>query len=382
MHFGGSMLRTLGTLWTWSVGPTYLSTPLKLPGWALPAGIAVVSLALLLFLAVRWRRGAAPFFLLWYLATIAPMLPLRDHVTEYYVYIPVIGLCWLGGWGLALAWRSGAVPRIAATAAALIYGLLQIPHLAEATEWNYNLTVRTRNLVEGVAGAREVHPHQAILLYGMDADLFWNAVRDHPFRLLGIDHVYLAPGTEQHVEARPEWGSVNEFVLPGEVVTRELARNDLVVYDVRGPLLRNMTALYAAIPRDNRLPRRVDAGDPLTADLLGPEWYGPDENHRWMPKRATLKLGAPDSSGQKLYLHGNCSKEQLTAGALEVAVTVDGSALPADFIRESSFDLEFALPAQLVGRSEMQVAIEVSRTFRPPSDARDLGLAFGVIEVR
>jgi len=40
------------------------------------------------------------------------------------------------------------------------------------------------------------------------------------------------------------------------------------------------------------------------------------------------------------------------------------------------------LPAAVVGRPEMQVGVEVSRTFVPPGDLRELGLAFGVFEVR
>ena len=108
------------------------------------------------------------------------------------------------GAGLAIG---NAGPRLAATVA-LVYAFLPIPPAFSAsTEWNYNLTMRTRNLVEGVAGGRERHPSQAILLYGVDADLFWNAVRDHPFRLFGIDHVYLAPGTEHHLEMRPQWAA-------------------------------------------------------------------------------------------------------------------------------------------------------------------------------
>lgn len=63
-------------------------------------------------------------------------------------------------------------------------------------------------------------------------------------------------------------------------------------------------------------------------------------------------------------------------------VTVDGSSLPSALVHESSFDLEFPLPPQLVNRPAIQIGISVSRTFRPPTDPRDLGLAFGVIEIR
>ena len=109
MHFTGAMFRTLGRYWTWSVGPTFLYTPFELPKWVLPVGIAVVSAGLLGFLAWKLRAGArvALFCLAWYLALLAPVLPLRDHQTEYYVFLPVIGLCWLGGWAAVSGWRAG-----------------------------------------------------------------------------------------------------------------------------------------------------------------------------------------------------------------------------------------------------------------------------------
>jgi hypothetical protein len=382
MHFDGSMFRTLGVLWTWTVGPTYRTTSLDLPAWVLPLSIGLLTVALLGLVALPRQTGIAPFFLLWFPVTIGPVLPLRDHISEYYGYIPAIGLCWLGAWGVARAWNSGMAPRIAAVALSFVYLFLQTPHLLAATKWNYNLTVRTRNLVEGVAGAHELHPNQSILLYGMDAELFWNAMHDYPFRLLGIDNVYLAPGAEKNNASDPGWDGVQEFILPGPAVNRGLSQNELVVYDVRGPQLHNMTTAYAAMPRSNELPLRIDAGDPLIAGLLGPEWYKPDVDHRWMPKRATLRLAGPAVGGRNLHLQGNCTGEQLRPGDLQVTVSIEGTTLPAATIHNSSFDLEFPLPAAAVGKSELRIAIEVSRVYRPPQDTRDLGLAFGVIEIR
>jgi len=67
-----------------------------------------------------------------------------------------------------------------------------------------------------------------------------------------------------------------------------------------------------------------------------------------------------------------------------VTVSVDGVALPAASIKpgESTFELAFPLPDSLVGKTELSVTVEVARTFRPASDPRELGLAFGVFEVR
>jgi hypothetical protein len=95
-------------------------------------------------------------------------------------------------------------------------------------------------------------------------------------------------------------------------------------------------------------------------------------------------MGAPDAPGRTLHLSGGCPEEQLRAGPLNVKVSVDGVELPPAKIHsgENAFDLAFPLPPQVVGRPEMLVAVEVDRTIRPASDPRDLGLSFGVFEVR
>jgi hypothetical protein len=103
-----------------------------------------------------------------------------------------------------------------------------------------------------------------------------------------------------------------------------------------------------------------------------------------MPKRATLRMAGPSAAGRKLYLRGSCPEEQLRNGALAVTVTIDGVALPAAAIRpgENSFELAYALPEAATGRPAIDVAVEVARTFHTAADQRDLGLAFGVFEIR
>jgi hypothetical protein len=342
---------------------------------------------LLAFLAakVRSRAGAAPFCLAWYLIAIAPVLPLRGHRGEYYVFLPLIGLCWLGGWAFDEGVRAAGARRAAAVALVGVYALLMVPATEDSWHWFYGVTRRVRGLMEGVQAAHELHPGKAILLVGVDTDQFWNAVRDDAFELVGADRVYLAPGSQAHIEAHPALGAVGDFILPEEAVERALGRDEVVVYDVAGPRLRNITTMYASLPRRAaKPPLRVDIGSPLIDYLLGPEWYSSDGNHRWMPRRATLRMGAPDASGSTLHLSGSCPEELLRAGPLTVKASVDGVELPPAVIRpgQNSFDLAFPLPPRAAGRPEMLVAVEVSRTIHPASDPRDLGLAFGVFEVR
>jgi hypothetical protein len=300
-------------------------------------------------------------------------------VTEYYPYISVIGLAWLGGWGLVEAWRRGPAGRAAAVALASLYAAMVLPRTVSASEWNHRLSIRTRDLVEGVARARQLHPGESILLYGADDEQFLNAIRQKAFPLIGMSDVYLAPGSEKQIAEPSGWGRVEDYILAPAVAARALDLGELQVYDVRGSVMRNITTDYSDTLAEGGLPLRISTDDRLTAYLLGPEWYKLDVDHRWMPKRATLRMGAPAEPGKKLYLSGY-SPDALAA--VQVTVTVDGAPLPPQTVHPGSFEAAFPLPDSVVGKSEMLVAVEVSRTVRPPEDGRDLGLSFGVFEVR
>jgi hypothetical protein len=381
MHVSGAIFRTLSLYWSWSLRPAGLQAP----RWVMTGALLLLTLALAAFAIRKLRqRNLAPLFCIaWYLIVISPLLLLRDHPGEYYVYLPVVGICWLGGWAVAESWRAGNGARVVAAALAGVYILLSVPHTWREQERNQRLTARVRNLVEGVAGAHERHPTQDILLAGVDTDLFWNAVRDRPFRLLGTTGVYLAPGSEHEITAYPERGDVAEFVAPTFAAAGAIADGKLAVYDVRGPRLRNITSSYT-VPRDAALPRRIDAGSPLTESLLGTGWYPADGNIRWMSRRASLRIGAPTAAGQGLYLRGICPREQWDAGPVRVTVTAGGLPLPPQELRpgNGAFELAFELPPALAGRPEIEITVDAGRTIRVPSDPRDFGLAFGIFEVK
>ena len=381
LHFTGAMLRTLAKYWAWVVGPYEFWAPFPMPLWLIPTAVGLISLGLLAFAA---RRGkVAIFCLAWFVIVIAPVLPLRDHVMEYYAFLPAIGLCWLGGWALVTTWQSASWTRNVALGLATIYVLIMLPRTVAASAYNYNVSERVRNLVEGAARAHELHPDATLLLDGVDTELFYNGILEHPFRLLGMDRVYLTPGSERHIDAHAELGDVGEFVLPASELAKALENDQIAVYDVRGPQLRNITTEYASQPHDLGLPRRIDVGSPLAAPLLGPEWYAADDSHRWMPRRASLRMAGPASAGQELYLRGYYPAEQFRRGPVTVTASVNSLTLGSQAIRAAGdFELAFPLPASVVGQGAIQIVVEVSRTFRAGSDIRDLGLAFGEFEIR
>ena len=187
------------------------------------------------------------------------------------------------------------------------------------------------------------------------------------------------PAAKSGLTQDAEWGRVEDYVLDPSVAAQALDRGDLQVYDVSGGTLRNITSQYRLTLPAAGPPLRVSVSDPLTTYLLGPGWYALDIDHRWMGKRATLRMGAPTEPERKLYLTGY-SAEAL--GEAQVTVSVNGIALPTAAVRPGPFVTAFALPDSVVGPGEMQVAIQVNKTFRPAGDPRDLGLSFGVFEIR
>lgn len=348
-----------------------------------------LSIALIGFTAIRAiRKDFLPLFCLaWFAIVIAPFVPLRDHITQYYVMLPAIGLAILAAYALICAWRRSWFWKVTACVVALGYAAPMIDTGRRVSVWWADQSLDAKRLVLGVARARELHPGKVILLEGLAPATYDAAVSHRPFQVFGISDVYLAPGSVDRI--RPY--SLNrwqpELELASGPTLNGLHRDQVEVYSVGGPRLKNITTAYeerAAATLSPSPPRRVVAGMPLMAYLLGPEWYPVESGHRWMPKRATLRMGGPLTSGDKLYLEGACPDAQFVHGPLQVHVTVDGIPLPEARIMPgiARFSLSFALPNQLVGRESVLVSVESGRTFNVSNDIRELSLAFGIFEIR
>jgi len=73
------------------------------------AGVAALALCAWLFVFLWSREKAASFGLLWFFATLAPVLNARwlaiNVLTERYLYLPSVGLCWIAAWALLRLWE-------------------------------------------------------------------------------------------------------------------------------------------------------------------------------------------------------------------------------------------------------------------------------------
>lgn len=363
MYFDGSLFTTLWTYWQWALGAAQLEMGIRMAPWIAPAVTALLTLAVAASLILG--RRLALFSLAWFLVTLGPLLPLKNHLSDYYLTIPTIGLAWLGSWAVARY-------RVVGGLAAALYLAVSIPAASIFTRASYEQTQAVRRTVLGVARAHQLHPRDVVLLAGLSEELYWNALRHRAFDVVGVPYVYAVPGSAVPAEGE-------SWVMPAEPFVRALDRGEAVVYDVRGPRLRNITSLY----RNNIAPRlatgppqRVDVANPLLGYLLGPEWYSAHEGSRWMPKRATLRMAGPGSPGRSLQVSGACMHP------LSMTVSAGGTQFPPVRVPPGNFEFAFPLPASLAGKQLMEVAVEVDRTFKAPPDGRDLGLAFGTFAIR
>jgi hypothetical protein len=390
MHFGASMLATLWTYWQWALGPGRLALLIPgLPGWVGLTGTALLSLSLAGFVVWRVRARQWPVLLplAWFVLTLLPVLPLRDHISAYYLTLPAAGLAWLAALALAGALRERWYLKAIALALTGVYLAAGVMGGRTETEIVVARSHAVRTLVWGAVRARELHPNKTIVFTGISSELFWTGIYPRPFRLAGISDVYLAPEAASRIQPRPELGAVSEYVIPQSTLMNLMAKWRAMVYVPEAGRLRGVTMSYYGNARREwkpEEPRRVDVGQASFARQLGPSWYDLDAGRRWMPRSATVRLGGPERASEKLYVSGYCPAPQVRGGPLRLIIAMEG-ARPQIFQLskgDAGFELVVNLPSELIGRKRIDVTLEVDRTFKAPPDRRELGLSFGTFEIR
>jgi hypothetical protein len=372
IHIDRRIFEGLATYLNWSL------LPMSWQGFghSLRAGnilIAIESLGLIALFAAEFRRGrwTALFFVAWFLAALAPILPLPDRRDDYYLTIPLIGLAMLAGFAVS-RWRILAVIPIFA------YLCAAIPVARSATHWWLVKTIPVRAIVLGVQAAHDAHPGKSVLLEGIGPQLYDDSIGQGAFYPLGIDDVYLAPSPDSKFQPGPGLADPDRTVLEPSAALHALANDQIVVYSVAGDHLRNITEQYrrsAPNRLDDRLPSRVDIGNPLYSWLLGPEWLPPLNGVRWMPGQASLRLG--ERAGIKLRIEGYCPLELLKQAARHLFVTAGGIPVGETQINdpESTFVRLFDLPESLVGQNSLPIVIRVTPVAR--MGGQEYGVLFG-----
>jgi hypothetical protein len=348
-------------------------------------GLGIAAIALLLLSEAVRRRTTVLFFLAWWLITLAPVLVLPDHQSDYYLTIPLIGLGMLFGFGVSRGVRDVGAWRWFAIVPVIAYLSGMIPISQSATQWTLDKTTAVRGLVLGAEAARDKHPGKAILIEGVTREMYGDSVGQGAFVPLGLDNVFLTPETASSLRDDPDVADPETLVLDPSVTLHAIKNDEVVIYSLSGDHLRNITEVYERSAPNrlaDRLPRRVDAGNPLYSWLLGLGWLSPESGVRWMMGHATAHLRGPERSGSKLELDGFFPAEQLWQAQRVLKVSVDGLPVGEITIRnpKSDFHRLFDMPASLTGKESVEVELDAAPVYN--QGGRQYGMVFGKIAVR
>ena len=387
MHLNSGMLAMLWRYWAYATGALRDSKADWRPLWLGLTIAILIALALAIFAYRKLRnREWLPIFLLaWFVVLLIPVLPLTNHFAEYYPAVPSIGLVVLAAWAISRSTRP-----VALGIAVVLTGLYLTVSIADThmTErYFYSKSRRMKYLIKGLESRPKVEASK-VLLKGIDNELYWTGFCDDPFRLLGISQVYLAPGSEKSIDRHPELGCDNQrYNISFDDAAVALRRGEAVVYALEGRRLRDVTPEYfAAVSAEftARHPEFVDLGDPLYQSRLGPTWYQPEKDFRWMPKSATLKIGGPKQAGQVLEVTGYCPAAVIAESPQDVLLRADGVPIGKAVVKDPDkrFTLDFPLPNELVGKPTIVISIELSHTIRAGADKRPLGLIFATFTIK
>jgi hypothetical protein len=386
LHLDTSILRSFLIYLRWSFVPSAWAS-LGRPGWVAVAALVAIGFLMAALLVVRWPgRRVVWFAWAWFVITIAPILPLADHRTDYYLTIPAIGVSIALGASLRWNWKIG-VPAMA------LYMVMMVPAASFNARWYSDRSQHVRTLVLGVLSGREKHPAKPILLDGINDELYALAIAHSPFRALGVMDVYLAPDSVNQIHAPANLVGTRDYVLPEGPTLRALEDEQLVVYRIDDEALRlgrlkNETSVYTELARQKftaRVPTRVDLGNRLDSYLAGEGWYELEIDHRWMGRSASVALGAVPRNDARLALTGYCPVQQTQGQPLQMTVSVEGFPVGTEYFSraETPFTRVFRVPEVLTRNKEsVKVRIAVNKTFKSETDSRNLGLAFGIVEWR
>ncbi len=385
LHFNFDTLKTLALYCKWALVPEpiyrfghshHLATPVLI--------VEAIAIAAFVTAELRQRRYLVIFCLTWFAVTLAPMVPLTNHNTDYYITIPFIGIAILAGAAAGQYWNQPPTQRALMIIPIAAYLWAMIPVTLAVTHWWRVKSTGVRTLVLGVVAARQTHPGKGIALDGINRDLFDLSLAHSPFAAAQVDDVYLTPGSAVNIGS----GTMNvdplDMELDPDLMAHAVTHNDVVVYSLESDHLRNITEGFRrqlAGRTVDRLPTRVDVGNSLYSWLLGPSWLPPESGIRWMPGRATLRIGVPQA-GTQLELEGRCPETQLLVAPRHLMVLVDGVVAGDTRIYdpESNFHRLIPVPALLTGKTSVEIEIRVDPVDR--KDGQDYGLVFGKFAIR
>jgi len=389
-----SILVTLWKYWAMAAGALRTSLPETFPIIV----VVAVSAALALWVALELYRGKrlALFLLLWFPLTLAPVLPLDKHVSDYYLAVPTLGLAMLAAWaavGQVVNLRRvvnpppGRLPSYSTMAAiilipAYLFSSFPAVHTTELTRFEQGRNMR--NLLRGMDPYVDQAEGKFVLLQNVSEDLFSAGLLDRPLNLIGMPRVYVAPGSAVPAWLHSEYPQIANYEMSWQDAYDLVTHGRAVVFSVAGQPadttadFTKSLAIYQALHAADIL----NVGDPEAAPRLGDGWYPVEGTTRWTKREASLWMES-SSPDQRIYVRGYCPEQLLQAGPLDLMVEAGGKLVANFQIKQSNwFTFDAALPEQVSGKGRVNIHLQVSRTYRAPNDSRELGLIFATFTVQ
>lgn len=379
---------TFWKYWSWSFIPDHLDAFRVFPSWTGIAVMALLSAALLGHVGWQvWRKRFVPlWFLSWFVITLLPVLPVPNHISDYYLTLPLLGLAMTGADALVRAWSAGRLARMAAISMVAAYLVTQVPVARLGASWWYERSQRGKVWLAGVKKAQALHPNKTILLTDVNDDLFWNAMAHRAPRALGLLDVWLAPGTEGAITPHPELNDVRNYVCPREKMWERFTTGDAEVYRIRDGTPERVTDWY----RQTLAVKVVgpvwwfDVIDPEQEFRLGEGWGQRQAHFRFMAQRAVVWIPGPTEAGQQLWLRGFCPGKLMEAGPVSVTVKVEGRELGRLALARGEAPFAFSAPLdrRWVGKERLKLQLEASHAFTDPGLPGPASLVFGRFGIR
>ena len=220
MFWNSSVFSTLWMYWKIALGPIKLINVGIHPSLGRSALVLVLTAALLGWVLSRVLRRdwKAAFGAAWFFIVLAPLLPLRDHISDYYLTIPLAGLALWGAMALQDGWRRGGrLGKVATAVLLVIYAAVNIPLARVNVMSFYHRSEDIRTIVEGVASEGRSHPGKPIVLTGVAPEIFWSAIVHRPFRLYGVDQVYVSEGDRPAIDSVGSGLAAGDFFVESDL---------------------------------------------------------------------------------------------------------------------------------------------------------------------
>ena len=204
------------------------------PAWLTIAGTVLIGAGVIVAIIVAGRMGL--FGLAWFVALLVPMLPLPDHVEDYALTGPAMGIA------MILAGALARRPRVIAPIVVLFLAIC-LPAAWDVTSWHVKHSHVAGDLVTGIVAYDRSHPGKTLLITGLNTDQFYAGFADRPFETFGLQNVFIAPGGAKKVDDVRGW--LPRYELAPDTIQALSNAGKIAVLDVSKGRIRDVTGQYA-----------------------------------------------------------------------------------------------------------------------------------------